>query len=298
MFIYIALLVNNGSYAKKLPLLYLRIIKSAKMKDDKFNLNYFRKNFEMNLKLTLLLTIFMYTATVSFSQADNEIQVYASPTIGEKRTIVELHNNYTFRGAKNLSDPKSARWLNHTLEITTGIAKNVEIGFYTFVTLSPDGKYQYLGNQIRPRVTAPDRWKLPFGASLSAEFGRFRDNIFIPFYWQGEIRPIIDKTFGNVYASFNPNIDLVLSGPGKQVGFAPQFKTFYNIKQKAGLGIEYYSGLGSFSGFLPAKQQEHLIGPMFDLLAYPDWELQTGYLFGLTPGSNQSIFKILVGRRF
>jgi len=246
----------------------------------------------------LVIGCSLSTSITLFAQADNEIQVYASPTIGEKRTIAELHNNYTFKGSKNLVDPKSARWLNHTLEITHGLAKNIEIGFYTFITLSPDGKYQYLGNQIRPRVTAPERWNLPFGASLSAEFGRFRDNILIPFYWQGEIRPIIDKTIGNVYAALNPNIDFVVSGPRKQWGFSPQFKTYYNIKQKAGIGLEYYSGLGSFDNFLPIKQQEHLLGPMFDLLAYPDWELQTGFLFGLTPNSNQSIFKLLVGRRY
>lgn len=246
----------------------------------------------------LAIVYFLATSITSTAQADNEIQVYASPTIGNKRTIVELHNNYTFSGSKYLADPQNARWLNHTLEITHGIAENVEIGFYTFVTLSPDGSYQYLGNQIRPRFTAPERWKFPFGASLSAEFGRFRDNVLTPFYWQGEIRPIIDKTIGNVYASLNPNIDFVVSGPGKQWGFSPQFKTFYNIKQKAGVGFEYYSGLGSFNHFLPMKRQEHLLGPMFDLLAFPEWELQTGFLFGLTPGSNQSIFKLLVGRRF
>jgi hypothetical protein len=249
--------------------------------------------------LKFLLAVYSLTASITLTaQADNEIQVYASPTIGEKRTIAELHNNYTFKGSKNLADPEDARWLNNTLEITHGIAKNIEIGFYTFVTLSPGGKYQYLGNQIRPRFTAPERWNFPFGASLSAEFGRFRDNVLTPFYWQGEIRPIIDKTFGSVYASLNPNIDFVVSGPGKQWGFSPQFKTFYNIKQKAGVGLEYYSGLGSFNNFLPMKQQEHLLGPMFDLLAFPEWELQTGFLFGLTPNSNQSIFKLLVGRRF
>ena len=246
----------------------------------------------------LLIVLIIIPPVILQAQADNEIQVYASPTIGAKRTIAELHNNYTFKGSENLTDPKTARWLNHTLEITHGIAENIEIGFYTFVTLSPGGGYQYLGNQIRPRVTAPAGWKLPFGASLSLEFGRFRDNVLIPFYWQGEIRPIIDKTVGNVYASLNPNIDFVVSGPGKQWGFSPQFKTYYNIKQKAGIGLEYYSSYGSFKNFLPLKEQEHLLGPMFDLLAFPDWELQTGFLFGLTPNSNQSIFKLLVGRRF
>jgi hypothetical protein len=193
----------------------------------------------MNWNKYLATFYFLITSITLTAQADNEIQVYASPTIGSKRTIAELHNNYTFNGAKNLADPKSARWINHTLEITHGIANNVEIGFYTFITLSPGGKYQYLGNQIRPRVTAPQRWKLPFGASLSAEFGRFRDNDLIPFYWQGEIRPIIDKTLGSIYVSLNPNIDFVLSGPEKHWGFSPQFKTFYNINQKAGVGLEY-----------------------------------------------------------
>ena len=252
----------------------------------------------MNL-FRLVMTICCLTIPMfAFSQADNEIQVYASPTIGARKIIFELHNNYTFKGSKNLADPAEARWLNNTLEITYGIAKNVEIGFYTFAGLSPEGKYQYLGNQIRPRVTAPDKWNWPFGVSLSVEFGRYRDDIYTAFYWQGEIRPIIDKTMGPVYASFNPDIEFVVSGPGKEWVFAPQFKTYYNIRQKIGLGLEYYSSLGSFGNFLPSKQQEHLLGPMFDLLAYPQWELQTGFLFGLTPNSNQSIFKLLVGRRF
>jgi hypothetical protein len=252
----------------------------------------------MNRFIFFAIICFLVISLSSAAQAENEIQVYASPTIGAKRTIFELHNNYTFQGSKYLANPRDARWVNHTLEITHGIANNIEIGFYTFVALSPDGRYQYLGNQIRPRVTVPQRWKLPFGASLSVEFGRFRDDIFTDFYWQGEIRPIIDKTMGNIYAAFNPNIDFVVSGPGKKWGFSPQFKTYYNIRQKIGLGIEYYASLGSFANFLPIKQQEHLLGPMFDLLAYPQWELQTGFLFGLTPGSNQSIFKILVGKRF
>jgi hypothetical protein len=247
----------------------------------------------------LLLTFYCFLIVSScFAQADNEIQVYASPTIGAKRIIFELHNNYTFTGAKSLADPRDARWMNNTLEITYGIAKNWEIGFYTFGALSPEGKYQYLGNQIRPRVTAPSKWKLPFGASLSVEFGRYRDDIYTDFYWQGEIRPIIDKTMGNIYASFNPNIEFVLTGPNKEWLFTPQFKTYYNIAQKIGLGLEYYANLGSIGNFLPFKQQEHLLGPMFDLLAFPQWELQTGFLFGLTPESNQSIFKLLIGRRF
>ena len=232
-----------------------------------------------------------------FAQADNEIQVYASPTIQHNWTIFELHNNYTFKGSKFLSNPKEAKWYNTTLEITHGFGKNFEIGFYTFAGFSPDGRYQYLGNQIRPRVTVPDRWKWSFGASLSAEFGFFRPDDTTNFFWQGEIRPIIDKTFGNWYFAFNPNIDFVVSGDNKGMGIAPQFKTVYTIQQKLGLGIEYYGGLGEFRDILPVQLQEHLLGPIIDLYVHPMWEVQGGFLFGLTENSNQRIFKLLLGRR-
>lgn len=250
----------------------------------------------MNYKILQLLLITL--PLLSFSQGDNEIQVYASPTIGAKQTIVELHNNYTFKDPEGLPNPKDAKWFNTTLEVTHGIANTIEIGFYAFTTVAPDGSYQYLGNQIRPRVTAPEKWKLPVGISLSVEFGRYRDNMATPYYWVGEIRPIFDKSIGNIYISFNPNIDFDLSSPSTTWGFAPQGKIYYNIKDKAGLGIEYYTDLGNFDNLSPRNLQEHLLGPVFDLLAFPKWELQMGYFFGLTPNSNQSLIKVLLGRRF
>lgn len=231
------------------------------------------------------------------AQADNEIQVYASPTIQHNWTIFELHNNYTFKGSKYLVDPKDAKWYNTTLEITHGFGKNFEIGFYTFAGIAPGGGYQYLGNQIRPRVTVPQEWKWSIGTSLSMEFGFFRPDDTTKFQWQGEIRPIFDKTVGNWYFSLNPNMDFVVSGDDKGVGIAPQFKTVYTIKQKTGIGIEYYGGLGNIDDILPLKMQEHLLGPVLDLYIHPLWEIQGGFLFRLTKNSNQQIFKLLLGRR-
>jgi len=241
--------------------------------------------------------IFICCCTISSAQADNEIQVYASPTIQHKWTIFELHSNYTFKGNKFLSNPSSAKWLNETLEITHGFGKNFELGFYTFTAFSPQGDFQYLGNQIRPRVTVPQTWNWLFGASLSLEAGFFRQHQDSSFVWQGEMRPIIDKTFGNLYLSFNPNIDFVFSGREKGAGFAPQFKSVYTFKNIYGIGFEYYSSLGAFKKFLPLNQQEHLIGPMIDLYFHPKWEFNAGYLFGLTDYSNQRIFKLLLGKR-
>ena len=245
----------------------------------------------------ILLAIAFASCFHSFAQADNEIQVYASPTIQYKWTIFELHSNYTFMGNKFLTDPAAAKWTNETLEITHGFGKNFELGFYTFSAFSPQGNFQYLGNQIRPRVTVPQEWRWPFGASLSLEAGFFRPHKDSSFFGQGELRPIIDRTFGNFYFSLNPNIDFVFTGMDKGVGFSPQFKSVYTFKNIYGIGFEYYSSLGSFDRFLPLSQQEHLIGPMVDLYFHPKWEFNAGYLFGLTDHSNQRIFKLLLGKR-
>ena len=245
----------------------------------------------------LILGLVFCTSSKSFCQADNEIQVYASPTIQYKWTIFELHSNYTAKGSKFLADPESANWTNETLEITHGFGRNFEIGFYTFTAISPDGRFQYLGNQLRPRVTVPQDWKWPFGASLSMEFGFFRPDEKADFIWQGELRPIIDKNFGNLYVAFNPNLDFTVTGPDKQIGIAPQLKTVYTIRQVFGIGAEYYASLGTFKSILPWNRQEHLLGPMIDLYVHPKWEINAGVLFGLTDPSNQRIFKLLLGRR-
>ncbi len=244
-----------------------------------------------------LFLAILFSPLLTSGQADNEIQVYASPTIEKNWTIFELHSNYTFRGPKNLADPESAKWLNETIEITHGFGKNFEMGFYMFTALSPVGDFMYLGNQVRPRVTVPESWNWNVGASLSLEFGFFRPTDTASFKWQGELRPILDKTIKNWYFSLNPNIDFVLTGDGKGVGISPQFKTVYTIREKTGIGFEYYGGLGSFKKILPGNLQEHMLGPVIDLYLHPMWEINFGFLFGMTESSNQRVFKVLLGRR-
>jgi hypothetical protein len=208
-----------------------------------------------------------------------------------------LHNNYTFNGPKIGVLPSDVRFTNHTLEITHGFTENFEIGFYTFTRFNPNGRFEYLGNQIRPHITVPTSWGWKCGVSISAEFGFFRPTANSSFQTQGEIRPIIDRTWGKWYVSLNPNIDFVSANGKSEWGIAPQTKVVYTIAGKYGVGLEYYTGLGSFSKIEKFNNQEHLLGPIFDLYTNPSWELQTGVLFGITPGSNQQIFKLLVGKR-
>lgn len=61
------------------------------------------------------------------------------------------------------------------------------------------------------------------------------------------------------------------------------------------VGVEYYSNLGPFSGFLPLDQQEHYLFEVFNLLSIPHFELNAGVGEGLTDGSNRLVFKAIVG---
>ena len=130
------------------------------------------------------------------------------------------------------------------------------------------------------------------------EIGYIKPDGANSYVMDGELRPIIDKTIGKIYLGFNPNIGFVFTGPGRHAEIEPQFKAYYNVHDKFGLGIEYYSLIGTFRKLENIHDGEQIIGPMFNLLASSDWELETGFLFGLTPNSNHTIFKLLVGRRF
>ena len=266
-------------------------------KDRKIQSNNMNRATKLFKKIIVFTTVVISFPFAGLAQADNEIQVYASAITPKNITLFELHQNYTFNGVRGLSNPVAARWFDQTLEITRGLGKNWEIGFYTFTGLSPNGKYQYLGNHIRPRFTVPESWGWKLGASVSLELGFIRPDDNTQYVMDGELRPIVDKTFGNWYFSLNPNVAFNLTGEDKFFGIGPQFKTVYNVKQKFGLGIEYYSSLGTFKKITTLTEQEHLLGPIFDLYSNPKWELQTGLLFGLTPGSNQQVFKLIVGRR-
>lgn len=147
----------------------------------------------------ILFIILQYFSRICLAQADNEIQVYASPITDKGATLTELHSNYTIRGIKGLPNPTAVRYFNNTLEVTHGIDGNFELGFYVFSTLTPGGNYHFQGAQIRPRYTVPEKYNWPFGASISVEFGFFRSHSDSTYLWQGEIRPILDKTFDNWY---------------------------------------------------------------------------------------------------
>ena len=241
----------------------------------------------------------LFSFTVS-AQENYEIQVYGSPTMTRRQTIFELHSNYTFLGGKDIVDGvlPSFHSLHETIEITHGITDNFEMGFYLFTNYTPNNGWQIIGTHIRPRIAAPEKWKLPVGLSLSVEIG-WQKQEYSTQTFSLEIRPIIDKKFGNFYLALNPVLGVSLNGVNQPSApaFAPNLKAAYAVSPKMSLGTEYYGDLGPLNQFEKITQQNHALFLVADLYVDPKWEVNFGPGFGLTEATDGFVMKFILGRR-
>lgn len=234
------------------------------------------------------------------AQDNYEIQVYGAETVAPRTTMVELHSNFTFDGdtlaAGGLRPTEHA--LHETLEITHGFTPWFEVGFYTFTSAGAGAGWNWVGTHIRPRVRVPASWHWPVGVSLSQEIGYVR-GAYDPNTWSWEIRPIVDGTSGRVYWSVNPALEVALAGAdaGSAPGFAPAAKIAVTASPAVTVGLEYYGSFGPVTHFLPRNAQEQQLFPSVDLNVAPQWELNAGLGFGLTPATDRLIFKIITGYR-
>lgn len=249
----------------------------------------------------LIVIIFIYLLPVfSYAQDNYEIQVYASPTVGRDTTMVELHSNFSFIGVGAADGMISTNHLaRETIEITRGFTPWFEVGFYIFNAIGDMGRTNYVGSHIRPRIRAPAGWNWPVGVSLSFEGGYVREG-YDANTWSMEVRPIIDKQIGPVYLSLNPVLDANFKGAdaGRGLIFAPNVKFSYQPGKVLAYGVEYYGSFGPLRKFDPPSLQEHQLFIAVDASFDPRWEFNAGYGFGLTPSTDKSIFKVILGRRF
>jgi hypothetical protein len=244
----------------------------------------------------LLLFIFPYL----YGQENYEVQVYGSQTQLKNSTMFELHSNYTFNGQKDVNEGvlPSNHSLHETLEITTGITDNFEIGVYLFTAYVPGHGYQIVGSHLRPRIMAPARWKLPVGLSLSAEIGNQRA-AYASSVWNIEVRPIIDKVWPKWYVSFNPTLGISLKSKYERSTptFEPNVKVYYTILNNTGLGIEYYGDIGYLNSLEKWPEQSDAVYFVYDLLNNPRWEFNVGAGIGVTEATDRFVFKVILGRR-
>ncbi|MHB1922692.1 MAG: hypothetical protein ACYCOO_10695, partial [Chitinophagaceae bacterium] len=212
---------------------------------------------------------------ISRAQDNYEIQVYGADLVAPNTTMVELHSNFTFDGSKSIHYGvlPTEHVFHETIEITHGFNPWLEVGFYFFNSIGSDGRTQYVGSHIRPRIAIPDSFHWPVGLSLSTEVG-FQKSAFSEDTWTLEIRPIIDKKINHLYLAFNPAFDKSLQGLNVNQGFvySPNFKVGYDISKTVSPGLEYYGSIGPLNDIAPFNQQQHQIFLVVDLNWDPKWE--------------------------
>ena len=236
---------------------------------------------------------------ILIAQDNYEIQVYSSPSQNKGTTYFELHSNFTFQGTKTIKNGiyPTHNIAHETIDITHGITNNFEIGIYFFNAIGDAGRTNFVGTHIRPRITAPSSWKLPFGLSLSADIG-YQKLTYSEDDWSIELSPIIDKNFGKFYISFNPSFDKALRGLNTDEGFSffPSVKCNYEFFKDIGLGFEYYGSFGPLTNIYQTSEQNNQLFLAIDINVFKDWELNAGYGFGFNQPEDKSIFKVILGR--
>lgn len=242
-----------------------------------------------------------WLAPIARAQDLFEIQVYPYETVEPRHTMVELHMNFIPSGTKDTEGglfPNNHQF-HFTVEVTHGLSKHWELGWYLVTAYVPDVGPKFAGARIRPRVRAPETWRLPFRFSLSTELG-FNKHQFDLNTITLEIRPIFEKEFRKWYLSVNPNLSLSFRGAdaGCAPSFEPGVKTYYNLTKLIAPGIEYYAETGPINHFFPGSQQHHILFATLDLNTSPKWELNFGVGRGLTGSSEHWIAKWIIGRRF
>jgi len=248
--------------------------------------------------IALFVLAFSWAA---YGQENYEIQVYGSETVSPGRTMVELHSNFIFSGAKEKigSQYPTEHALHETVEITHGWNGWAETGFYIFTSQNPGYGWRWVGSHIRPRVRVPSDWHWPVGVSLSTEVG-YQRPAYSEDTWSIEVRPIVDKQVGKNYLCFNPTVERAFHGPGIRQGvvFSPNVKYGYDVSKRISAGVEYYGGLGPLNSWDPIKLQQHQIIPAIDLDLGADWEFNFGVGVGVTHTTEHLLVKLILGRRF
>jgi hypothetical protein len=255
---------------------------------------------------TLLLVLFPGSKCVK-AQDNFDIQVYRSRTVPPKTTRVELMSNIIADGTKDFSNtvyPQTQLYptddaLHETLELRQGLNDWSEVGFYVLTSAQSGHGWQWVGDDLRVQVQAPDRWRWPLGAGLAVEAGYQRPP-FTNNTWTIQLRPIFDKRMGRYYLAVNPAFVWSLHGQnsGQGAGFAPSVKFSYAFNEHVSAGGEYYGNYGSVLDIAGFHHQQQQFFPTMDVKISPEWNLNIGVGIGVTTITDDWIWKANLSRRF
>jgi hypothetical protein len=233
-------------------------------------------------------------SAVAAAQDPFEIHVYEYETLRRGEFTFETHLNYVGSGTKVFEGPVAPfqDQLHMTFELTAGLSDYASLGFMQLNARRAGHPLEYAGWRVLPHFYAPRSWHWPIDAGLVTEFS-FQKTIYEENSRRVEIRPILEKSFGELQIDFNPVFERALHGPGVEHGwnFEPAARIGYQLSKRFTPSLEYYSEWGPLPSLLPIRQQLHQILPGGDLKLAKNVEWSFGVGLGVTPAGNQIVFK-------
>jgi hypothetical protein len=226
-----------------------------------------------------------------------EIQVYDGTANARGVPGLELHANTVASGRTTATPPELPP--NHqahfTLEPSYGVTSWWELGGYLQTALVPDGGFQYAGAKLRSKVVTTAAWSARVRLGVNLEVSDLPER-YEAGRWGVEVRPIAAWNPARLRFAVNPILDVPLTGGA--VTLEPAVQALYEFPGAASFGLEYYASLGPVAGLAPAREQEHYLFEVANLVAVRAFELNVGVGQGLTAASNGLVFKLIVGYAF
>ncbi len=255
----------------------------------------FRAGVAAQLVWLALLGLFVFAAPAK-AQTD-EIQVYDGEIAPVGILNLMWHNNYTPNGQKQ---PAFEGGLvpNHTYNSVTewayGVTPWFEQGLYfPLYSVSSNQGLVYNGWKLRELFAEPNAADQVFVYAVNFEFS-FNEKQWEDTRYSAEIRPIIGWHLGDWDIFLNPIIDNSYQG-FKNLTFAPEERVAYNFSKTWAAAAELYSEFGPIHHFLPSRDQSHQLFAVVDYAGEPV-NIEAGIGFGLTPGSDGLVLKLMISR--
>jgi hypothetical protein len=222
-----------------------------------------------------------------------EIQVYDGTANDPGKFGLEVHTNFVASGLRTAEAPEYPQHhqAHLTFEPSYGLTEWLELGAYLQFAVRDGTEADFAGFKLRAKLVTPhgfsEHWRLGLNfefSRLPATYDRARNG--------GELRPIVAWESDRFLFAANPIVGLAFDGGGLQL--EPAAKALVKFGH-LGLGLEYYSSLGSVTGFSAFREQEHALFQVLDIVDLEPLELNIGVGEGLTRGSNNLVFKVIFG---
>lgn len=254
------------------------------------------------LALLASLALLLHARPAAAQLDPFEFEVYPAKTLDRGMLEIESLNSVVANGHRNGEEgtskgtlPSQSMWRT-AVEVTYGLTDHIEAAAYLNLAKPRGGDLQYAGSKFRLRGSLFDQGQLPVDLGWYFELAYKRTPKFDDQKLELELRPIIQRDFGDFSVMLNPIFEKILVGSEAKEGFEFGYAhgIYYRWMRALTPGIEFYGGIGMIKHPDPSKEQQHYIFPVVRGESH-GIEYSVGPGFGLTRGSDRVIVKFNLG---